>query len=72
MLIPLTLFTLVISGFLLVAFCFSYLFWSDRYKTPEVIAAEVMQFSEWATSWMAIASVTLLAFAVVFLFSRLV
>jgi hypothetical protein len=26
---------------LLIAFGFSYLFWSDRTKTPEVIAAEV-------------------------------
>ena len=51
---PLIVFTLVVMLFLGSAFTLSYFWWADRYKTPEVIAAEVMQFSEQFTNALSI------------------
>jgi hypothetical protein len=44
--LPIVGFTLTILLVLAVALGLSYLVWSDRYKTPEAIAAEVVFFSE--------------------------
>lgn len=55
-------FTLVLLMFLGIAFALSYLWWADRYKTPEVIAAEVMQFSEQFTQAFAVFAVAMLGF----------
>jgi len=60
---PLIGFTLVVILFLGVTFAFSYFWWADRYKTPEVIAAEVMQFTEQFTNVLSIFGVGALAFA---------
>ncbi len=68
---PLIGFTLFIILFLGVAFSLSYFWWADRYKTPEVIAAEVMQFSEQITSAISVFMVGLLAFGVMLLFLNL-
>lgn len=57
---PLIGFTLFVVLFLGVAFALSYFWWADRYKTPEVIAAEVMHFSEQLTNVMSIFAVGLL------------
>jgi hypothetical protein len=46
---PLIGFVIAMLLVLAIAFVMSYLFWSDRYKTPEVIAAEVMHYSEQVT-----------------------
>jgi hypothetical protein len=49
---PLIGFVIAMLLVLAIAFVMSYLFWSDRYKTPEVIAAEVMHYSERVTGVM--------------------
>jgi hypothetical protein len=58
---PLIGFTLFIILFLGVAFTLSYFWWADRYKTPEIIAAEVMQFSEKFTNTLSIVAVGMLS-----------
>lgn len=68
---PLIGFTLFIMLFLGVAFSLSYFWWADRYKTPEVIAAEVMQFSEQITNAISVFMVGLLAFGIMLLFLNL-
>ncbi|MDX2254641.1 MAG: hypothetical protein NW214_03910 [Pseudanabaenaceae cyanobacterium bins.39] len=50
-------FTLVLCLLLGIAFALSYLWWADRYKTPEVIAAEVMLFSERLTKVVGVLAV---------------
>ena len=62
---PLIVFTLVVMLFLGSAFTLSYFWWADRYKTPEVIAAEVMQFSEQFTNALSIFAIGMLAFALI-------
>ncbi|OIP70471.1 MAG: hypothetical protein AUK48_13705 [Oscillatoriales cyanobacterium CG2_30_44_21] len=62
---PLIGFTLVVILFLAVTLALSYFWWADRYKTPEVIAAEVMQFTEQFTNVLSIFGVGLLAFTLV-------
>ncbi len=44
--LPIVGFSVTMLLVLLVALGLSYLIWSDRYKTPEVIAVEVAFFSE--------------------------
>ncbi len=65
---PLIGFTLFITLFLGVAFTLSYFWWADRYKTPEVIAAEVMQFSEQLTNALSVFAVGMLAFGIMLMF----
>ncbi|CAN1208683.1 hypothetical protein TUMEXPCC7403_00580 [Tumidithrix helvetica PCC 7403] len=62
---PLIGFVLTVLLLLAIAFVMSYLFWADRYKTPEVIAAEVMQFSEQVTSLMSVLGVGAIVFVVI-------
>lgn len=57
-------FTIFVIVFLGLAFSLSYFWWADRHKTPEVIAAEVMQFSEQMTSFLSILAVGAIAFIV--------
>jgi hypothetical protein len=64
---PLIGFTLFITLFL-AAFTLSYFWWADRYKTPEVIAAEVMQFSEQLTNALSVFAVGMLAFGIMLIF----
>lgn len=61
---PLIGFTLFVMIFLGAAFTLSYFWWADRYKTPEVIAAEVMQFSEQFTNALSVFAVGMLAFGI--------
>jgi hypothetical protein len=56
---PMLSFLVVLSAFLIFAFAFSYLVWSPKAKTPNVIAAEVMQFSEQFTNFMIMAGIGL-------------
>lgn len=63
--IPLIGFTIFIILFLGVAFSLSYFWWADRHKTPEIIAAEVMQFTETFTSRLSIFAVGMLSCGVV-------
>lgn len=65
---PLIGFTLFMILFLGVAFMLSYFWWADRYKTPEVIAAEVMQFSEQITNALSVFAVGMLAFGIMLIF----
>ena len=65
---PLIGFTLFVILFIGAAFTLSYFWWADRYKTPEVIAAEVMQFSEKLTSRLSILTVGMLAFSITLIF----
>ncbi|MBD2150317.1 hypothetical protein H6F44_09325 [Pseudanabaena sp. FACHB-1277] len=55
-------FILFVTLFLGIAFSLSYFWWADRHKTPEVIAAEVMQFSEQITNFLSILAVGAIAF----------
>jgi hypothetical protein len=48
----------------------SYLFWADKAKTPEVIAAEVMQFSEQLGSLLSLGAIGTIAFVLMWLFLR--
>jgi hypothetical protein len=57
-------FIIFITLFLGLAFSLSYFWWADRHKTPEVIAAEVMQFSEQVTGFLSILAVGAIAFTV--------
>ena len=68
---PLIGFTLFVILFLGAAFTLSYFWWTDRYKTPEVIAAEVMQFSEQFTNAFSVFAVGLLAFGIMQIFLNL-
>jgi len=63
-LIGFTLFTILLLG---AAFILSYFWWADRHKTPEVIAAEVMQFSEQVTSVLPIFLMAMLLFGITFI-----
>ena len=65
---PLIGFTLVVMLFLGSAFTLSYFWWADRYKTPEVIAAEVMQFSEQFINALSVFVVGMLAFGIMLIF----
>ncbi len=65
---PLIGFTLFVMIFLGAAFTLSYFWWADRYKTPEVIAAEVMQFSEQFTNALSVFAVGMLAFGIMLIF----
>ena len=65
---PLISFTLLVMLFLGAAFTLSYFWWADRYKTPEVIAAEVMQFSEQFTNAFSVFAIGLLAFGIMLVF----
>ena len=65
---PLIGFTLVVMLFLGSAFTLSYFWWADRYKTPEVIAAEVMQFSEQFINALSVFAVGMLAFGIMLIF----
>ena len=65
---PLISFTLLVILFLGAAFTLSYFWWADRYKTPEVIAAEVMQFSEQFTNALSDFAVGMLAFGIMLIF----
>ncbi|MBD2315938.1 hypothetical protein [Phormidium tenue] len=65
---PLIGFTLFVILFLGAAFTLSYFWWADRYKTPEVIAAEVMQFSEQFTNAISVFAVGMLAFGIMLIF----
>jgi hypothetical protein len=56
---PMLSFLMVLTAFLMFAFAFSYLVWSPKDKTPNVIAAEVMQFSEQLTSFMLMGGIVL-------------
>ncbi len=67
---PLISFTLLVILFLGLAFSLSYFWWADRYKTPEVIAAEVMQFSEQFTNAFSVFAVGMLAFGIMLIFLR--
>ncbi len=67
---PLISFTLFVVLFLGAAFTLSYFWWADRLKTPEVIAAEVMQFSEQFTNAFSVFAVGLLAFGIVIAFIK--
>ena len=67
---PLISFTLLVVLFLGIAFTLSYFWWADRYKTPEVIAAEVMQFSEQFTNAFSVFAVGMLAFGIMLIFLR--
>lgn len=67
---PLISFTLLVVLFLGIAFTLSYFWWADRYKTPEVIAAEVMQFSEQFTNAFSVFAVGMLAFGTMLIFLR--
>ncbi len=67
---PLISFTLLVILFLGLAFTLSYFWWADRYKTPEVIAAEVMQFSEQFTNAFSVFVVGMLAFGIMLIFLR--
>ncbi len=62
---PLIGFTLFIILFLGAAFTLSYFWWADRYKTPEIIAAEVMQFTETFTNRLSVFAVGMLSCGVV-------
>ncbi|MEE3718343.1 hypothetical protein V2H45_16505 [Tumidithrix elongata RA019] len=62
---PLIGFVLTVLLLLAIAFVMSYLFWTDRYKTPEVIAAEVMHFSEQVTGVMSVVGVGAIVFVVI-------
>lgn len=55
-------FILFVTLFLGIAFSLSYFWWADRHKTPEVIAAEVMQFSEQITNFLSILAVGAITF----------
>ena len=68
--ISLVVFTSVVFLFLAFAFAMSYLFWADKAKTPEVIAAEVMQFSEQLGSLLSIGAIGTVAFVLMWLFLR--
>ena len=68
---PLIGFTLFVILFLGAAFTLSYFWWADRYKTPEVIAAEVMQFSEQFTNAFSVFAIGLLAFGIMLIFLNL-
>ena len=50
--------------FLGVTFSLSYFWWADRHKTPEVIASELVHFSEQTTSFLSILAVGAIAFIV--------
>lgn len=65
---PLIVFTLLVILFIAAAFTLSYFWWADRYKTPEVIAAEVMQFSEKLTNRLSVLAVGMLAFSITLIF----
>jgi hypothetical protein len=65
---PLIGFTLFVILFIGAAFTLSYFWWADRYKTPEVIAAEVMQFSEKLTSRLSVLAVGMFAFSITLIF----
>ena len=65
---PLIGFTLFVILFLGAAFTLSYFWWADRYKTPEVIAAEVMHFSEQFTNVFSVFAVGMLAFGIMLIF----
>ncbi len=67
---PLISFTLLVILFLGIAFTLSYFWWADRYKTPEVIAAEVMQFSEQFTNAFSVFAVGMLALGIMLIFLR--
>jgi hypothetical protein len=62
---PLISFTILVTLFLGAAFTLSYFWWADRYKTPEVIAAEVMHFSEQFTNIFSVFAVGILAFGII-------
>ncbi|MEI6427833.1 MAG: hypothetical protein WCO45_05495 [Pseudanabaena sp. ELA607] len=68
--ISLVVFTSVILLILAFAFAMSYLFWADKAKTPEVIAAEVMQFSEQLGSLLSLGAIGTIAFVLMWLFLR--
>jgi hypothetical protein len=61
---PLIGFTLFVVLFLAIAFSLSYFWWADRQKTPEVIAAEVMQFSEQFTNALSLLAIGLISFSI--------
>ncbi len=63
----LIIFSLFVILFLGIAFSLSYFWWADRHKTPEVIAAEVMQFSEQITGFLSILAVGAIAFVATFM-----
>ena len=63
-------FILFVTLFLGLAFSLSYFWWADRHKTPEVIAAEVMQFSEQMTSFLSIVAVGAIAFVMMLIIIR--
>ncbi len=64
--IPLIGFALTVFMLLAILFVMSYLYWADRYKTPEVIAAEVMLFSEQASKLASLVGVAALIFVTIF------
>jgi hypothetical protein len=55
--IPMLSFLMVLTAFLMFAFAFSYLVWSPKTKHPNVIAAEMMQFSEQFSSFMVMSGI---------------
>ncbi|AFY71234.1 hypothetical protein Pse7367_2983 [Thalassoporum mexicanum PCC 7367] len=57
--IPMLSFLMVVTAFLMFAFAFSYLVWSPKTKNPNVIAAEVMQFSEQFTNFIVMSGIAL-------------
>lgn len=65
---PLIGFTLFVIMLLGVAFILSYFWWADRYKTPEVIAAEVMQFSEQFTNALSFLMIGMLVLGIAVIF----
>ncbi|MFN3927197.1 MAG: hypothetical protein ACK4QL_07710 [Pseudanabaenaceae cyanobacterium] len=63
---PMVLFVSLMLIVLVIAFALSYLFWSDRYKTPEVIAAEVGYITERISS-ISLPSLALLGAVLLFM-----
>jgi hypothetical protein len=62
---PMMGFVLTILLLLAIAFVMSYLFWSDRFKTPEVIAAEVMHYTERVTGLMVVFGIGAIVLALI-------
>ncbi len=63
MLIPWIGFMVTVLFALAFAFALSYLLWSDRRKTPEILAVEIGYFSEVFSRNLSVAGAGILAFA---------
>ncbi|NJK35747.1 MAG: hypothetical protein HC919_12830 [Oscillatoriales cyanobacterium SM2_2_1] len=68
--LPLIGFIVTVVLLLLVSFALSYLFWSDRSKTPQVIAAEVTLFSEQVSRTTTLVAVMAIAALAVYVVTR--